>query len=531
VRDALALERKPAIPSRIIADRAAAPPRPRALGAFIVGIACATLAAGGLAAWYYSAMGLTLSHYDAKAHLVVARRVFDGLTPGWWQIGAVWLPLPHLLNMLPVQADELYRSGLSGVVISVASFVLASTSMAWMVARGTGSLLAGASAAIVFASDPNTLYLQSTPMTEPLLLGLTALSLALVYRWVEAGGIGTPHGAGWAMAGACLTRYEAWPVTALLLALAAFVLMRRGTPFWGAIGRVLRVALYPLAALVGFLFLSRATVGEWFVTGGFFVVDNDAHGRPWRAAQEVWWGLRQVVGTGTLALAVASGVAITLAGLTRARWAPALLSLALVGTAALPWYAFYEGHPFRIRYMIVLGAVVAVGLGWFVGLLSGAWRPLAAAVVVGLALYETPPMSPRAPMVAEAQWDRPYSIGRAVVTRCLVAGFQRPEHKILASMGSLAHYMQELSHTGFAIRDFIHEGNDELWNAALVSPRRFAQWVLFEERAEGGDMLTARRRASPAFVEGFDRVCEGGGVALYRRSDVPPQSPDGPPDR
>src|SRR5687768_12537386 len=35
---------------------------------------------------------LVLSHYDAKAHLVVARRVIDNLTPGWQQIGAVWLP-------------------------------------------------------------------------------------------------------------------------------------------------------------------------------------------------------------------------------------------------------------------------------------------------------------------------------------------------------------------------------------------------------------------------------------------------------
>ena len=56
----------------------------------------------GVALFYYQ-HGLTLSHYDAKAHLVVARRVVDNLTPGWQQIGAVWLPLPHVLNMLPVR--------------------------------------------------------------------------------------------------------------------------------------------------------------------------------------------------------------------------------------------------------------------------------------------------------------------------------------------------------------------------------------------------------------------------------------------
>jgi hypothetical protein len=77
-------------------------------------VAIAVLAAGAAAALYYAQVGLTNSHYDARAHLVVARRIFDSLTPGWQQIGAVWLPLPHLLNMLPVQVDAMYRTGYVG---------------------------------------------------------------------------------------------------------------------------------------------------------------------------------------------------------------------------------------------------------------------------------------------------------------------------------------------------------------------------------------------------------------------------------
>ena len=73
---------------------------------------------GTAVALIYYQRGLTLSHYDAKAHLVVARRVLDSLTPEYSQIGAVWLPLPHLLNMLPVQVDAWYRTGASGVAIS-----------------------------------------------------------------------------------------------------------------------------------------------------------------------------------------------------------------------------------------------------------------------------------------------------------------------------------------------------------------------------------------------------------------------------
>ena len=84
----------------------------------------ASLWFGIAAAIHYHVLGLTLAHYDARAHLVVARRVFDSLTPGWIQLGAVWLPLPQILNALPAQVDVLYRTGASASLISLAAFVL-----------------------------------------------------------------------------------------------------------------------------------------------------------------------------------------------------------------------------------------------------------------------------------------------------------------------------------------------------------------------------------------------------------------------
>ena len=156
----------------------------------------ASLAAllGCIVAQRYWALGLTLSHYDARGHLVVARRVFDSLTPGWQQIGAVWLPLPHLLNALPVQIDALYRTGASGVALSIASFSVATAAIAWIAASITRSWIAACAGALVFALNPNVLYLQSTPMTEPLLIALTVGSIALLMaycdRVVEQRGLG-----------------------------------------------------------------------------------------------------------------------------------------------------------------------------------------------------------------------------------------------------------------------------------------------------------------------------------------------------
>ena len=94
---------------------------------------------GALVALHYHRLGLTLSHYDARGHLVVARRIFDSITPGWQQIGAVWLPLPHLLNALPVQIDLFYRTGRRRSRSRSSSFAVAAGAIAWIVATLTGS--------------------------------------------------------------------------------------------------------------------------------------------------------------------------------------------------------------------------------------------------------------------------------------------------------------------------------------------------------------------------------------------------------
>ncbi len=269
---------------------------------------------GAGAALLYFQRGLTLSHYDAKAHLVVARRVLDSLTPEYSQIGAVWLPLPHLLNLLPVQIDWLYRTGLSGVAISVLSFALACYAIARLVLRVTGSRAAATVSVGMFALDPDVLYLQSTPMTEPLLFGLVLFSICLVYDWVEAAGrnLAEARGAhrarakaGWVLVLACLTRYEAWMVTAALLVLATVALWRRGFSPVAALKAAAHLAVYPVVAIVAFFFHSWFTTGAWFVTGGFYVADNLATGSLYGSVMTVLYGMRTLIGTPFVLLALA----------------------------------------------------------------------------------------------------------------------------------------------------------------------------------------------------------------------------------
>ena len=485
--------------------------------AIVLALAGLAACAGTGAAVRYHQLGLTLTHYDARAHLVVARRIFDSVTPGWQQIGAVWLPLPHLLNALPVQIDFFYRTGFSAIAISILSLAVAAGAIAWMVATLTDSPWAAAVAVAVFALNPNVLYLQSTPMTEPLLMALTLAALALLMEWCEVVAEPPrqvrPWHVGLAFALACMTRYEAWPVTAAALVAAVWVRWRLGLPLRHAVETVAAIAVYPALAIGGFVVFSRIVSGAWFAND-FFVPENTAQGHPYEAVAEVAWGVRALSGQGLLIASLAGAVVLTGMALFVKRRATAILPLALAATAAVPWLAFVDGHPYRIRYMVPFLAAQAV----FAGCGTGSWKRLQPVTILALAFvaaFELRPLDASAPMVVEAQWDRPNIVARDRVSAYLEANYRG--ETVMASMGSLGHYMQDLSRAGFRIRDFLHEGNGDIWLSALEHPRPFAGWLLIEEQAEGGDMLAKRARENPAFLAGFSRVSEAAGLALYRR--------------
>jgi len=468
----------------------------------VFGVFFAVMAVGAAAAIYYADAGLTLSHYDARAHLVVARRVIDSLTPGWRQLGAVWLPLPHLLNVLPVQLDWAYRTGAIAVFLSILAMAMGLSSLAALLLRTTGSAAAALAGPALVLLNPNILYLTSTPMTEPLLIGLALVALNEVEK---TPGVSWRPGA--ALAALVLTRYEGWCIAAALVAGAAWARRRDG---WRPIAAI---ATAPAVAIAAFLIHARISTGTWFVASGFFTADNPARSDLRLTLDQVVMTTR-ALGGDVLVAAAALGAAVCVAAAAR-RGSAALLPLALVAAAALPLAAFYEGHPLRVRYMVPLVVAAAVLGARGLTIVPRRGRGLAAAALVALVLWAQPPLAAVAPMVQEAQWELPFRHAREPVTRYLGGAYDR--RPILVSMGSLGHYLQELSSIGIEIRDVVHEGNGDLWAAALDSPARHVGWVLIEEHAEGGDMLATLAREDPAMLDGFTRVASGGGVVLYRR--------------
>jgi hypothetical protein len=235
--------------------------------------------------------------------------------------------------------------------------------------------------------------------------------------------------------------------------------------------------------------------------------------------------VRELSGSVLLWVSVPAAVALAVGAIRGTRSASLLVPLSLFAGAALPYYAFYEGHPFRVRYMIPTVAVCALFAGLAVGkieqLTRGAPRlgllPTAvAAFLIVAGIVKSSPLSQRTPILEEATADAPASLGRQVVTTCLRQQYHG--EKVLVSMGALAHYMQELSLAGFDLSEFVHEGNGSTWLTALdAGPAPRIGWMLTEEQSRGGDLLAQRVRADPTFTRGMTRICEGGGVALYRR--------------
>ncbi len=159
---------------------------------------------------YYFNKNQTLAYGDAESHINISKRVVSSITPGFGQLGGNWLPLHHILMIPFVWNDYLWRNGLGGSIISMFSFILSSVLLYKLIELLTESKYFAFFGAILFMTNPNILYLQSTPMGElPLLVTLIG-SVYFLTHWVNKKEIhNLIFSAIFAFCGT-LIRYDAW---------------------------------------------------------------------------------------------------------------------------------------------------------------------------------------------------------------------------------------------------------------------------------------------------------------------------------
>ena len=214
---------------------------------------------------FYFQRGDVLLYGDAVAHINIARRVFDSKTPGLLQLGTVWLPLPHLLMIPFLLSREMWQRGVGGSIPSMVAYVFGVIGMFRLVrgalSRGVepdrAARFVAWAAALVFAANPNLIYMQTTAMGEALYL---ALFLWAVVYFSEAvrGDAKALTKCGLCVAAACLTRYDGW---FLAVAMSAAVVLP--SLLSATIGRTDSPFTIPRAAVVKFVLIAAAAPALW----------------------------------------------------------------------------------------------------------------------------------------------------------------------------------------------------------------------------------------------------------------------------
>lgn len=441
------------------------------------------LALAGVAAasWHHS-QGYILYYGDAESHLGTARRIIDGRTPGYDQLGSPWLPLPHLLMLPLVGSMEHWQSGMAGTIPGVACFVLAGVFLFGAARFAFGSSACGWAAALLFALNPNLLFMQATPMTEPVFLAMVTGVVFFTMR-------GNAILAALFCCGACLTRYEGWA----LIPIAAGVLLLshglRPAVIFGAISSV--PPLYWLAH--NWWYYSNAL--EFY--NGYYsakmiyqrAVEKNMQRYPgdhdWPKALQYYVAAAKLCAGSALLWIGAAG---SFPAIFRRCWGPLALLAAPPAFFILSMYSsgtpIYVPHLWPFSYYNTRYGLAALPLLAFCGAALVSLVPArfhTAAVSLLLAAAIAPWLIHPGP----ERWitwkeSEVNSVARRAWTNeaasYLKANYRKGDG-ILFSFGDLTGVLRQ---AGIPLRDSLHDGNNPQFIGALARPDLFLreEWVL-----------------------------------------------------
>ncbi len=447
----------------------------------------------GAARWCLE-RGYVLYYGDAEAHLNIARRIFDSRTPGAEQLGTVWLPLPHLVLIPFAMRDEWWRSGFAGVVPSATCFVLAGIFLFAAARRAYRSAAAGFACALIFALNPNVLYLQSTPMSEMLLAASLAMLLWATIWFRDSQSIFAVLGAAIASNAASLTRYEGWFLIPFVAIYFLIISKRR----WHAILFAGLAGAAPLAWLAHNRFYYGNALefynGPWsamaiyhrYLEQGMKPYPGD---HDWKTAIRYYFEAARLV-AGWAALGV--GAIGVMAALARKVFFPVFL-LALppafyvwsMHSSGTPIFVpdFFPNSYYNTRYAITILPLAAFAAA---ALATVRPRPVMASIAMVAALAPLA-MLLKQPAITWKE-SEVNSIGRRDWTSQAAQFLEenyRPGSGILFPFGDITAVLRE---AGIPLREGLHEGNGAAWVAATTRPDLY----LNEEWAIGfaGDAAT-----------------------------------------
>ena len=465
------------------------PPRNSDLAVALGLVALVSAAAVG---WIYP-QGYTLYYGDSEAHLNIARRVLDSRTPGPFQIGSVWLPLPHLLMLPFVWSDTLWRTGLAGALSSAICFIAAGMFLFAAAGRVYGDRAAAAATLSVFALNSNLLYLQATPMTEPVLFGTLAALVYCAVRFRESQSLVWVALAGVAGIATSLARYEGWALIPVVSLFFLFAARRR---------RLFTALLFAAVASLGPL---AWLAHNWWCWGDFLEFYRGPHSAHaiWARTlatttmgryrgdhnwQEAWLYYRHAVWIAVGGPVVWMGLLGFLVGMfKRALWpvlllaAPAALIVASMHSGGTPiflphmWPFSYYNTRFGVTALPALafaaGALVAAAPA---RLRAPAWL---AVVVLAIVPWLRSPWPQSSICWKESQVNSDARRNWTSQAGRFLSEHYRRGTGIVMTFGDLPGVLRE---AGIPLRESLYDDNVPAWPGAMARPSLylFEQWAL-----------------------------------------------------
>jgi hypothetical protein len=497
----------------------------------LVPLALLALLSTAAVAWSYQ-RGYTLYYGDAEAHLNMARRVMDSRDPGVFQFGAVWLPLPHLLMLPFVANDKLWQSGLAGAIPVALSFIVAAMFLFRAARNIYGDLAAAAAVLCLFALNPNLLYLQSAPMTEPVFFAALCALLYFAVRHRESQSLGWVAAAAVATLAATMTRYEGWFLVPIATLYFLIVARRRRVVAALLFGAIASVG--PLAWLAYNWWFYADPL--WFYRGPYSAVSIYKKGLALgydRYRGDHDWGnawiyyrnaVRVTAGWPVIWLGLAGAIA---ARIRRTFWPLLLLAPA---PAFYLWSMYSGGTPiymphmwpfsyYNTRYGLEALPLLALAAGALVTLAPVHLRPAAALLVVGWGV--APWLGTPAPQgwICWKESQVNSDVRRAWTKEA--ADFLAPRYQegtgILIPFGDIAGIFRQ---AGIPLRDALHEDIVVPWQMAVGRPAFFLneEWAITISGEKVSDAI-ARALRSDSRYDCVKTIAptKGPVIRLYRR--------------
>ena len=512
-------------------------PRLSARTALVIWSIIGATAAASL--YFFYSHGLNNLYGDAMAHMEGARRIFDSRTPGYGEIGTVWLPLCHLLVSPLAVNDFLWRTGLAGGLVSTLAFAVATWFLFRLAFEMNRNHAAGVLTLAVFLLSPNMLYLASTPLTEPVAIMWAVLVAYGLFQFQREGRTRfLLRAAGAALLGT-LTRYDGWyllPFAALFVLLArpehwqirlrhAFVfslIAGTGPVLWllhnaYRYGNPLEFYLGPTSTKGQYAY-QVATTGFRYPADGSLLV----------AARYYLTDVKLVLGTWPLVVALLGLVAWAADHRERPRrWVTLLLLVPLpfylhgLAYAAVPLYVptLFPHTYYNLRLGVEMLPGVALLASFVLSpSLSGRRRSVLLVVLLAAVLGQGVRLASRgAGELAVAKEGVVNTPCRSQKQQAVIR-FLRETYDGQTLLMAAGRWPCVMPTLGIPFRNTLSEANQEYWIRMRSEPEKLVEWIVRSDYDSVDSLMRAYARAFASFDLVYQaKFGREGSVWIYRR--------------